>query len=482
MFLNNNYSNIKMMKLYNTLTRKLEEFVPVKEKEVGVYSCGPTVYWNQHIGHMYAYVQWDLLVRFLRSLDYKVTWVMNITDVGHMTSDEDTGEDKMEKGAKREGLTVWQIADKYIAQFLDSVDMLNIKRPDILCRATEHINEQIELIELIEKNGFTYKTKTGLVFDTSKFSGYAKFARLSLKDQIAGARVEVDPEKKNPHDFLLWVTNQPNHIMKWNSPWGKGFPGWHIECTAMSVKYLGEMFDIHTGGKEHISIHHTNEIAQAYGAFGHQTANYWLHNGWLTLKGEKISKSTGNMILVSDIKDKGFDPLALRYLIFNSNYRKGMDFTWEALSGAQAALDSLREQVAAAKRQVGRTALSSEKEDKLSQFRRDFNDSLADNLNVTKALSVLWAALKSNIPSEDKYDLALSFDEVLGFRLNEENYVDLQIPEEVTRMIQEREKMRKGGEYAKADEMRKKIEEKGFLLEDTPEGLKIKRSMKKGDI
>jgi len=287
--------------LTNTLTRKKENFSPLKKGSVGIYSCGPTVYWNQHIGHMYAYVQWDVLVRLLRFQGNEVNWVMNLTDVGHMTSDEDAGEDKMEKGAKREGLTVWQIADKYIKQFTDSLMLLNIKTPDVLCRATDHIEDQIELIKKIEANGFTYKTGTGLVFDTSKFPDYAKFANLNLEDQKAGARTEVDPEKRNPWDFLLWVTNQPNHIMQWDSPWGKGFPGWHIECTAMSTKYLGERFDIHTGGKEHVSVHHTNEIAQGYGAFGHQTADYWLHNEWLLVNGEKMSKSLGNNVLVTDL-------------------------------------------------------------------------------------------------------------------------------------------------------------------------------------
>src|SRR3989339_1374999 len=292
------------MKLFNTLTRQVDEFKPVKQGQVGIYSCGPTVYWNQHIGHMYAYVQWDTLVRVFKYMGNQVNWVMNVTDVGHMTSDEDTGDDKMEKGAAREGLTVWEIAEKYTKQFLESMDKLNIQRPDTLCRATEHIPEQIELISLIEKNGFSYKTKTGLVFDTSKFPRYADFAGLNLDEQAAGSRTEVDMDKKKPWDFLLWVTNQPEHIMKWDSPWGIGFPGWHLECTAMSVKYLGEQFDIHTGGKEHVAVHHTNEIAQGFGAFGARTANYWLHNEWLTLKGAKISKSLGNMITISDVIEK----------------------------------------------------------------------------------------------------------------------------------------------------------------------------------
>lgn len=460
---------------YNTLTRKKEEFVPVDLHSVGIYSCGPTVYWNQHIGHMYAYVQWDVLVRFLRSVGFNVKWVMNITDVGHMTSDEDAGEDKMEKGAARENISVWQIADKYIEQFLQSMEYLGVKTPDVLCRATEHINEQIELVGKIESRGFAYKTSTGVVFDTGKFPDYAKFANLNLGKQDSGSRVEVDKEKKNPWDFLLWVTNQPDHIMKWDSPWGTGFPGWHIECTAMSVKYLGERFDIHTGGKEHIGVHHTNEIAQAYGAFGERTANYWLHNEWMTLKGEKISKSLGNMILVTDIIKKGYDPIALRYLILNSNYRKGMDFTWEALSGAQKALNRLRDQVRVVKNE-GRSSLSPEKQEKIVGFQNIFNDAMADDLNVTKALSVLWEVLKSNIPSEDKYDLALSFDEVLGLNLrNLEDKENIDVTEEVKKLIEEREKFRMAKDFQNADKLRIEIEKLGFCVVDTQKGSKVKK-------
>jgi cysteinyl-tRNA synthetase len=458
--------------LTNTLTHKKEKFEPIDPPNVGIYSCGPTVYWNQHIGHMYAYTQWDILVRFLRFVSYEVKWVMNITDVGHMTSDEDTGEDKMEKGAKREGTSVWKIADKYIAQFLGSLDFLNIKRPDVLCRATEHIEDQINLIKKIEVNGFTYKTKTGLVFDTSKFPDYAKFANLDLSNQNAGARVEVDPEKKNPWDFLLWVTNQPNHIMQWDSPWGRGFPGWHIECTAMSVKYLGERFDIHTGGKEHIPVHHTNEIAQGYGAFGHQTANYWMHNGWMTLKGEKISKSLGNMVLVSDVIKKGFDPIALRYLILNSNYRTGMDFTWEALTGAQNALINLKSQISNLK-SSSRTVLSPEKEIKVRKYQDDFIAVLSDDLNTPKALAVLWEMLKSNIPSEDKYDLALSFDEVLGLRLAQISNFQLPISNEIKKLINEREKLRKEGKFEESDKIRQKVRDLGYDIEDTAQGPKV---------
>jgi len=463
--------------LTNTLTHKKEKFIPIKEGSVGVYSCGPTVYWNQHIGHMYCYVHWDSLVRFFRYLGNEVKWVMNITDVGHMTSDEDRGEDKMEKGAKREGVSVWQVADKYITQFKESLDLFNIKQPDILCRATEHIAEQIELIKKIEKNGFTYKTKTGLIFDTCKFPDYAKFARLNLTKQTAGARVEIDPEKKQPWDFMLWITNQPEHIMQWDSPWGRGFPGWHIECTAMSAKYLGEHFDIHTGGKEHIPVHHTNEIAQAFGAFNHQTANYWLHNEWLFLKeGGKMSKSAGNFVTAQDLVAKGYNPLVLRYLFLNSHYRKGLRFSFEALNGAQIALNKLREIVRQIKNDNRRKMLSAEKLVKVDLYRYKFIEALSDDLNVPKALAVLWEMLKSNITGEDKYDFVLSFDEVLGLGLGQMTNDKLQITNQIQKLIDKREKLRQEGKFIEADRLRKQIERKGFLLKDTAEGTKVESS------
>lgn len=458
------------LRLYNTLTRKKEVFKPLKDRKVGIYSCGPTVYWNQHIGNLYAYVQWDFLVRALRYSKYKVKWVMNITDVGHLTSDQDTGEDKMEKGAKREGLSVWQIADKYIKQFLESMDLLNITKPDVLCRATEHIKEQIELIKKIEKNGFAYKTKTGLVFDTSRFPDYQKFARLNLKKQKAGARVEIDREKKQPWDFLLWVTNQPNHAMLWGSPWGRGFPGWHVECTAMSVKYLGSRFDIHTGGKEHIPVHHTNEIAQAYGAFGRQTANYWLHNEWLLLDKTKISKSLGNTVLVTDLIKKGFNPLSFRYLALTSHYRQGLNFTWKGLQAAQNALDNLYEKVRELKNSKTRIKGLKIKSEK---YRDKFSEYIGDDLNSPRAMALMWSLVKDrNIDDKDKYRLLLDFDRVLGFNLA--GIKQSKIPSEIKKLAQTREKYRKEGNWQAADEMRHKISKKGYLIEDTKEGPKIR--------
>lgn len=452
------------MKVYNTLTRKKEALKTIKKNEVGIYSCGPTVYWNQHIGHMYAYVQWDTLVRLLRYLGNKVTWVMNITDVGHMTSDEDVGEDKMEKGAKREGLSVWEVAKKYEEQFLESLRLLNISIPDVLCRATEHIKEQIDLAKKIEARGFTYKTKTGLVYDTSKFPEYANFANLKLTEMEAGARVEVDEEKKKPWDFLLWVTNQPNHVMKWPSPWGEGFPGWHLECTAMSTQYLGDKFDIHTGGKEHIGVHHTNEIAQGYGAFGSQTANYWLHNGWLTFEGAKMSKSLGNVVLATDLKEKGFDPLALRYLILSSNYKQGLDFNFRNLAVAATALSKLK------------AAVGVSGEGKvIESVREEFLEKMEDDLSTPEAIAIIWKMVKGEYKKEDVKATLLELDKILGLKLTEKK--EVKVPEAVTKMVEERNKAKKEKNWAVADRLREEIKKKGYLVEDTKDDCKIKKIM-----
>jgi len=461
-----------MIYLYNTLTRKIEKFKPIKSKKVGIYSCGPTVYWNQHIGNMYAYLQWDFLVRMFRFLGCQTKWVMNITDVGHMTSDQDAGEDKMEKGAKRERSTVWEIANKYIKQFLESMDLLNIKRPDVLCRATEHIKEQISLIKKIEKNGFTYRTQTGIVFDTSKFPDYAKFSRQNLKKQYAGARVEIDPGKKKPWDFLLWVTNQPQHIMQWDSPWGRGFPGWHIECTAMSTKYLGNRFDIHTGGAEHISIHHTNEIAQAFGAFGEKTANYWLHNGWLLLNKEKISKSLGNIILVTDLIAKGFNPLSLRYLALTSHYRQGLNFTWEGLAANQNALDNLYQKVIELK--APSFAQASKGKQKVKKYQETFIDFVNNDLNFPKAIALAWKVLKDrNLSPKERYRLLIEFDKVFGLNLAKAK--PMPTPKEIEKLVIEREKLRRQNKWEEADKLREKVSALGWQIEDTPAGPKVKK-------
>jgi cysteinyl-tRNA synthetase len=448
---------------YNTATRKKEEFKPIEEGKVGIYSCGPTVYWNQHIGHMYCYVQWDTLVRFLRYIGNDVNWVMNVTDVGHLTSDADTGDDKMEKGAKREGLTVWEVAKKYEEQFRESLKLLNIKGINTICRATEHVEEQIELAGKIEKNGFAYLTKTGLVFDTGKFADYAKFANLKLEEMDSGNRVEVDEEKKKPWDFLLWVINQPEHIMRWLSPWGEGFPGWHIECTAMSTKYLGETFDIHTGGIEHIGVHHTNEIAQGYGAFGHQTANYWIHNAWLTYEGAKMSKSLGNIVLVSDLVEKNYDPLAMRYLILTSSYGKGMDFTFQLLDVAQTSLNKLIK------------AAQVEGEGKvLSEVVEMFVNKVGDDLSMPEAMAVVWKMVKGDYEPRDIKATLLELDKILGLDLGREIVKEI-IPEEVEALGKQRFEAKMAKNWAEADKLRDEIREKGYIIEDKEGGYNFKK-------
>lgn len=458
-----------MLKLYNTLTRQKEEFKPIKKKHAGVYSCGPTVYWNQHLGNMYAYIQWDVFIRFLKYSGYKVKWVMNITDVGHMTSDEDEGQDKMEKGATREGITPWQIAEKYIKQFKESMKLLNIQEPDVLSRATDHIKEQINLIKKIEKNGFTYKTKTGLVFDTSKFPDYQKFAKLNLEKQEAGARVKIDPDKKKPWDFLLWVINQPEHIMKWPSPWGEGFPGWHIECTAMSTRYLGNRFDIHTGGKEHVPVHHTNEIAQAYGAFGEQTANYWLHNEWLLIDNEKVSKSLGNIITAQDLVKKGIDPLAFRYLVLTSHYRQGLNFSQESLGATQTALNNLKNRILELRKDKSKI-----RKENIGRYQEEFIKLIENDLNFPQALALVWQILKDeSLNGKEKYTLILDFNEVLGFDFK--NIEQEAIPHNIIELLKQREMARTNKDWKKADEIRKEIENSGYLVEDTQKGPEIKK-------
>ena len=452
--------------LYNTATRKKEEFKPIKEGEVGIYSCGPTVYWNQHIGHMYAYTQWGTLVNFLRYIGYRVKWVMNLTDVGHLTSDADTGEDKMEKGAKREGVSPWEIAKKYEKQFIESLELFNVQQPDVLCRATEHIEEQINLAQKIEQNGFTYKTNTGLVFDTSKFSEYARFANLNLSKMDSGVRVKIDEDKKNAWDFLLWVTNQPNHIMKWKSPWGEGFPGWHLECTAMSTKYLGEQFDIHTGGVEHIGVHHTNEIAQGFGAFGHQTANYWMHNAWLVLKGgEKMSKSLGNGYTARQLVEMGYDPVAHKYLVLTSHYKKGLEFSLESLQSSQVALFKLR----------GLIQEWSNSGQINQDYKNRFIELLSNDLSTSEALALIWKLVKDEkIKNEDKKATILNFDKVLGLDLNKVLVKEI-TPKDILELVEKRKQARQDKNWSESDRLRKIIENMGYLVEDSQNSCKIRK-------
>lgn len=450
------------MKIYNTASRKKEELKTIKDGVVEMYSCGPTVYSSPHIGNMYAYICWDILVRTLKYLGYEVHNVVNVTDVGHLTSDADSGQDKMEKGSEKEGKTVWEIAKKYEAEFLENLKELNIESPWRMPRATDHIQEQIELIKKIESNGFTYQTSDGIYFDTARFKDYGKFANLNLEKIREGARVEVNEEKKNPTDFALWKFSPKDEKrqMEWDSPWGVGFPGWHIECTAMSTKYLGNVFDIHTGGEDHIPVHHTNEIAQGYGAFGKMTANYWMHNAFITFGGSKISKSSGGLYTIFDLKEMGFDPLAYRYLVLGSHYRKGMEFSLDSLKAADTALNKLRSY------RVERLSKVSE------EYKSEFVSKITDDLAMPEALAVVWKLMKSDLTPEDKWTTLLDFDNVLGLSLDKE-VLEETIPEEILKLVEERKTARDNKNWSESDRLRDIIKEKGYLVEDSQNSCKI---------
>ncbi len=464
-----------MLKFYNTLIKKIEEFKPRDPNLVTLYCCGPTVYDYAHIGNFRTYTMTDLLVRTLRYLDYKVKYVMNVTDVGHLVSDSDTGEDKMEKGARREGRTAWDIAKFYTDAFLVDSKRLNLLEPDVRPKPTEHIAEQIAIVEKLLKNGFAYKIDDGIYFDTSKFPSYGQLTGQKLEELKEGARVEPNPQKRNPTDFALWKFSPKNvkRDMEWESPWGMGFPGWHIECSAMSTKYLGDQLDIHTGGVDLIPVHHTNEIAQSEAVTGHVPfVRYWVHGQFVLVDGEKMAKSKGNFYRLADIEAKGFDPLALRYFYLTAHYRKPLNFTWEALEGAQNSLKELRSFVSRITSDVSRTILSEDKLKKVDAYRKKFNAAIADDLNMPQALAVAWEVVKSNIPSQDKYDLIMDFDEVLGLGLSAV-YEQEPIPDDVKALVAQHEKLRKEKKFKESDEVRKQIEGKGYLVEDTPQGPRV---------
>jgi cysteinyl-tRNA synthetase len=461
-----------MIKLYNTLKRKKEIFKPLKEKIVGLYTCGPTVYWFAHIGNLRTYIFEDLLKRVLEYNDYKVKHVMNITDVGHLTSDADTGEDKMEKGAKREGKTAWEIAKFYTEIFQSDLKKLNIKPPDIWIKATDTIQEQIELIKILEKKGFTYKIADGIYFDTSKLKTYGRLWPKKIKIK-SGARIEMVPGKKNPTDFALWKFSPMGvkRQMEWESPWGVGFPGWHTECVVMSSKYLGIPFDIHCGGIDHILIHHTNEIAQAEAAFGKNLANYWMHGEFLTLEGGKMAKSDGNILTAQTLIDKGFNPLAYRYLCLTAHYRSKLSFSWKAMEGSQNSLNNLYEIILNLKQKNSKEKLDirilKESQNKFLQF-------INNDLDIPKALALLWKKIKDKkINNKTKLEIAFDFDKVFGLNLDKVKVE--KIPTEIKEMAEEREKHRKLKEWQKADEIRQKIESLGYQIKDTKKGPKIKK-------
>jgi cysteinyl-tRNA synthetase len=450
------------IQLYNTLTRKKEILDPINKNKVGLYTCGPTVYNYVHVGNLRTYIFEDVLKRVLKYNGYEVNHVMNITDVGHLTSDADEGEDKMEKGSLREGKTAWEIADFYTEAFKKDLQELNIEEPNTWCKATDNIPEQIALIQEIEKNGFAYQTSDGVYFDTSKLADYGKLAGFKKTELKAGARVDMG-EKKNSTDFALWKfsPSDQKRQMEWPSPWGVGFPGWHIECSAMAAKYLGIPFDIHCGGIDHISVHHSNEIAQTEAATGKLLANVWMHGEFLLINKDKMAKSGDNFITLETLKKKKFSPLAYRFWLLQTNYRQQLNFSWEALEAAQ---NGLRHLYQSCKNITDETLESDEK------VREEFLTYINDDLNLPEALAFVWEKIKEQSLS---LSTLFRFDEILGLEIHKNISNTIIIPEEVKLFLQERNKARLEKNYAKSDEFRKKIEEMGYEVKDTKDGQEV---------
>lgn len=482
--------------LYNSMTKQIEKFIPIKEGFCGFYGCGPTVYNYAHIGNLRAYVFLDSLDRILRFLKYDVKHVMNITDIGHLAGDNDEGEDKMLKTAQEKNQSVLEIADFYTKAFFNDIDKLNIRHPDITCKATEHIQDMIELIKIIEQKGHTYTSGGNLYFDVSTFKDYGKLARLNLDDLKAGARIAVDENKKNPFDFVLWFTKSKfdNQALKWDSPWGTGYPGWHIECSAMSMKYLGSHFDIHTGGIDHIPIHHTNEIAQSESASGEKWVNYWLHNEFLILNKEKMSKSGEGFLTLSTLEEKGYDALDYRFFLLGGHYRSQLAFSWEAMDSAQNARKALNQRIGKIiKKALDEgikknmiTAVPSLPSAKVMQntYMQEFITDIENDLSLPRALSQLQSCIKDkNIPHAELLELINNMDFVLGLDLikNALQYVEdtsgqYKSADESTgnsaidALVQERLLAKKQKNYARADEIRNLLKNQGIILIDTPEG------------
>ncbi len=461
------------MRLFNTLTKKLEEFAPLNPPEVRLYTCGPTVYSFMTIGNWRAFVFDDILRRVLAYKGFLVNHVMNVTDVGHLSGDNlghaDTGEDRLEKGAKREGKTVWEVAQFYLDDFIISREKLNIIAPTTLARATDYIKEQIDLVSRLVEGGYGYETDSAVFFDVEKFPEYGKLGGQKLIDKRTAARDEVleDPTKKHPQDFALWlktVGKFADHQMRWPSPWGEGFPGWHVECSAMAMSLLGETLDIHTGGIDHIAIHHTNEIAQSEAASGKEFSRYWLHNEFLTVDGGRMGKSLGNAYTMQDILAKKIDPLALRYFYLSAHYRALLNFTWEGLEGAQTALKRLRHKVG-----LWQAAREDDQEGSADDYRQSFETALFDDLNLPKALAVVWQMAEDpSVGAKEKLDALLKFDEVLGLDLGrEEKGGSPVMTEEVKALLIKREQLRAKKQFDQADAIRDDLLKRGLIIEDT---------------
>lgn len=458
------------MKIFNTLTREKEEFKPIDENEVRMYSCGPTVYNYAHIGNLRAYLFMDTLRRVLKYNGYKLKHVMNITDVGHLVSDADEGEDKMIKAAKRENKNPFEIADFYMNAFMKDIEKLNIDKPEIIARATEHIDVMEEYVKKIIENGFTYQTEDTIYFDTSKLKKYGILSNRNVEEQKAGARVEFDKNKKNISDFALWIKAPENHIMKWDSFFGKSYPGWHLECSAMGYKYLGDHFDIHTGGVDHIPIHHENEIAQSQGFCGKIPANYWMHVEFLQINGGKMSKSLNNLYTLKDLEEKGYEPLVYRMFNYTSNYRAQINFTFEAMDSAKIALNRLREGYL--KHSEGTDDVSDEE---IKDYEEKFLEAINDDLNMPVAMSVVWDVVKNPKKSKKLQNLLLKFDEVLGLNLKDYQKQENILPEEIKTLVEQRNEARATKNWSESDRIRDLLIEKGYTVKDSKEGTIVEK-------
>lgn len=456
------------LKLYNTLSRQKEIFKPIDDNKVRMYSCGPTVYYFAHIGNLRTYLFMDNLRRVLKYNGYELLHVMNITDVGHLESDADEGEDKMAKAARRENKDPYEIAEFYTEKFMTDLNKLNITKPEIICKATDHIKDMEEYVLKIMDNGYAYETSDTIYFDTSKLDKYGVLSNINIEEQKAGARVEFDTEKKNTTDFALWIKAPENHIMKWDSFWGKCYPGWHIECSAMGRKYLGEHFDIHTGGIDHIPIHHENEIAQSKGYSGQIPANWWMHSEFLLIDGGKMSKSLNNVYTISDLEAKGYTAMDYRMFNFTSHYRNKLNFTWDSLESAKIALARLKEG-------YRRHAEGTEdvEESVIEEYKTKFNEAINDDLNMPQAMSVVWDVIKNPNKSTKFADLLRKFDEVLGLKIDEKE--KLELPEEIQKIIDERKIARESKDWQKSDELRDLLSEKGYIVKDSKDGMTISK-------
>ena len=454
---------------YNTLTRKKEKFKPINKNEIRIYSCGPTVYKDATIGNMRTNIMQDILRRVLKYNGYKLKHAMNITDVGHLVSDGDEGEDKMLKSAREEHKTPLEIAKHYTELFFEDLKALNIETPEIICKATDHIPEMLEYVEKLMKNGYAYETSTAIYFDISKLDQYPILSNINLDDQKAGARVDVDTEKRNPYDFALWIKAPKNHLMKWDSPWGPSYPGWHIECSAMGQKYLGEQFDIHTGGIDLIPTHHENEIAQSKGECGKIPANYWIHGEYLLINGGKMSKSLGNVYLIKDITKRGYDALVYKLFSYSCHYRNKLNFTWEGIDAAAKSLERLKKGYQAHKN--GNDIVEDEK---IKDLEKRFHEAINDDLNMPLAMGVVWETVRYEKKSTKIAELLLKFDTVLGLKIDEEQKVkELEIPEEILKLIEKRKKAREEKNWEESDRLRDLIKEKGYEVKDTKDGMQV---------